>query len=207
MPGAGRWPASWRGGVIALIVLLVVTADQLTKEWVRSPDRPPIIFEWEFFRLLVVHNTGAAFGILSGQSSALKIVAIVGILALVAIMVLARRRYRYLISRGTTVGASLLLGGASGNLIDRLRFGEVTDFIGVGIWPTFNVADSAIVIGAIITAVSLLRLTRTRQSGTGGGSESPAPGDDASEIPPPVGGEDGQSPGAAGAGSARWRVR
>ncbi len=197
MPGAGRRLARWRGGVIALTVLLVVTADQLTKEWVRSPERPPIIFEWEFFRLQVVHNTGAAFGILPGQSFALKIVAIVGILALITIMVLARRRFPYLISRGTTAGVGLLLGGASGNLIDRLRLGEVTDFIGVGIWPTFNVADSAIVVGAIITALSLLRLTRTERGRAGRGSETPPMGDDASGNPPPVGGEDGQSPGAA----------
>ncbi len=200
MPGAGRRLARWRGGVIALTVLLVVAADQLTKEWVRSPERPPIIFEWEFFRLEVVHNTGAAFGILPGQSFALKIVAIVGILALIAIMVLARRRFPYLISRGTTAGAGLLLGGASGNLIDRLRLGEVTDFIGVGIWPNFNVADSAIVIGAIITALSLLRLTRTKQGRAGGGSATSPLGDEASGTPSPVGGEDGQSPGAAGVG-------
>lgn len=199
--GAGRRLASWRGGVIALIVLLVVTADQLTKNlWVRSFPEGHSFFEFGFLRLVHVRNTGAAFGILPGQPTALKIVAIVGILALVAIILLARRRFPYLISRGTTVGASLLLGGATGNLIDRLRFGQVTDFIDVGMWPAFNVADSAIVIGAILAAISLLRLTRTKQSRAGGGSETPAPGDDASEIQPPVGSEDGQSSGAAGAG-------
>jgi len=204
MPGAGRRLARWRGGVIPLIVLLVVTADQLTKEWVwewvRLPDRLSTIFEWEFFRIQVVHNTGAAFGILPGQSLALKIVAIIGILALIAIIVLASRRFPYLISRGTTIGVSLLLGGAIGNLIDRIFRGEVTDFISIGIWPAFNVADSAIVIGAIITALSLLMLTRTKQSRAGDAASGPPPGDDASEIPPPVDGEDGQSPGTAGVG-------
>ncbi len=199
--GAGRRRASWRGGVITLVVLLVVTADQLTKNlWVRSFPEGHTFFEFGFLRLVHVRNTGAAFGILPGQSTALKIMAIVGILALVAIILLARRRFPYLISRGTTAGASLLLGGATGNLIDRLRFGQVTDFIDVGMWPAFNVADSAIVIGAILAAISLLRLTRTGQSRVGGGSETPAPGDDASEIQPPGGSEDGQSPGAAGAG-------
>ncbi|MEE8352850.1 MAG: signal peptidase II, partial [Dehalococcoidales bacterium] len=183
------------------IVLLVVTADQLTKNlWVRSFPEGHSFFEFGFLRLVHVRNTGAAFGILPGQPTALKIVAIIGILALVAIILLARRRFPYLISRGTTVGASLLLGGATGNLIDRLRFGQVTDFIDVGMWPAFNVADSAIVIGAIITALSLLRLTRTVQGRAGGGSETPPLGDDASGNPPPVGGEEGQSPGAAGVG-------
>ena len=194
MPGAGRRLARWRGGVITLIVLLVITADQLTKNlWVRSFPEGHTFFEFGFVRLVYVRNSGAAFGILPGQSFAFKIVAIVGILALVAIILLARRRFPYLISRGTTVGASLLLGGASGNLIDRLRFGQVTDFIDVGIWPTFNVADSAIVIGAIITALSLLRLIRMDHGRADGGPETPAPGNDASGIPPPVGGEDGQA--------------
>ena len=178
MPGVGRRLASWRGGVIPLIVLLVGAVDQLTKAWVTSPDRLPVIFEWAFLRIQVVHNTGAAFGILPGQSVALKIVAIVGIIGLVAIVLLARHRFPHLINWGTTIGVSLLLGGASGNLIDRVFRGEVTDFIGVGIWPAFNVADSAIVIGAILTAFSLFRLTRTE----------PSRADD----------EDGQPPGAAG---------
>ena len=155
--GAGRRLASWRGGVIALIVLLVVTADQLTKNlWVRSFPEGYSFFEFGFLRLVHVRNTGAAFGIFPGQPTALKIVAIVGILALVAIIVLARRRFPYLISRGTTVGASLLLGGASGNLIDRFRFGQVTDFIDVGIWPAFNVADSSISVGVGIFCFYLL---------------------------------------------------
>ncbi len=200
MPGDGRRLASWRGAVIALTVLLVVTADQLTKNlWVRSFPEGRAFFEFGFLRFVHVRNTGAAFGILPGQSVALEIVAIVGILALVVMVVLARRRFPHLISRGTTAGVSLLLGGASGNLIDRLRFGQVTDFIDVGIWPAFNVADSAIVIGAIITAVSLLRLTRTEQGQAEPGPETPASGDDAPESPPTVGGESGQSPGGAGA--------
>ncbi len=200
MPGAGSRLASWRGGVIALTVLLVVTADQLTKNlWVRSFPEGHAFFEFGFLRLVHVRNTGAAFGIFPGQSFALKIVAIVGILALVAMIVFARRRFPHLISRGTTAGVSLLLGGAIGNLIDRLRFGQVTDFIDIAMWPAFNLADSAIVIGAIIAAVSLLRLTRTEQGQADRGRESPASDDDAPEVPPTVGGEDGQSPGAAGA--------
>jgi len=62
-----------------------------------------------------------------------------------------------------------MLGGTVGNLIDRLRFGGVTDFIGIGIWPAFNIADSAIVVGAIILAYSLLRLARGEKSSDGQG--------------------------------------
>ncbi len=191
MPGASRL-ASWRGVVVALTVVLVVTADQLTKNlWVRSFPEGHSFFEFGFVRLVHVRNAGAAFGIFPGQSVALKIIAIVGILTLVAIVVLAQRRFPHLISRGTTAGAGLLLGGACGNLIDRFRFGQVTDFIDIGIWPAFNVADSAIVIGAIITGLSLLRLTRTDQGRADGSLETLPSGDDASEIPPPDAGAAG----------------
>lgn len=190
MPGADQQRlARWGGGIIPLIVLLVVATDQLTKWWVGSPDRPRVILEWGFFRIQVVHNTGAAFGLLPGQSLPLMIVAVVGILALVAIILRARRRYRYLISWGTTIGISLLLGGASGNLVDRISRGEVTDFISIGIWPSFNVADSAIVTGAIIAGISLLRLTRKEQERRDTGATSPS-----------VNGEDGPPSGAAEAG-------
>jgi signal peptidase II len=163
MPAVVRRLFSRRGGVVALTVLLVTIADQLTKNlWVRSFPEGRTFFEAGFLRFVHVRNSGAAFGILPGQSAALKIVAVVGILALIAAILFARRRYPYLISRWTTLGASLLLGGALGNLIDRLRFGQVTDFIDFGIWPAFNIADSGIVIGAIITGFALFRLTRNQ---------------------------------------------
>ncbi len=185
MPGVGSRLARWRGGVVALTVMLVVTADQLTKNlWVRSFSEGHSFFEFGFGQLIHVRNSGAAFGIFAGRSVALKIIGTVGILTLVAIVLFARRRFPHLISRETTVGAGLIIGGACGNLIDRFRFDQVTDFIDIGIWPAFNVADSAIVIGAIITGLSLLRLTRTEQNRADGSLETPLSDDDAPESPP-----------------------
>ena len=73
------------------------------------------------------------------------------------------RRSPFLDSISGKLAVGLILGGIVGNLIDRLSQGYVTDFIGVGIWPAFNIADSAIVVGVIILAYSLLPLVRAKK--------------------------------------------
>ena len=147
--------------VFFLTALLIVTADQLSKLWIRSnllvgQSLP----EAGFFRLTHVHNTGAAFGLFQDQTFALTIVALVGIAVLLVYALFIYRRFP-LLDNGLGISAlGLVLGGTVGNLIDRLRFGYVTDFIDVGIWPAFNIADSAIVVGVIIFAYSLRSLAR-----------------------------------------------
>ena len=144
-----------------LIVLLVVTADQLSKTWIRAyPDR----YELGFVRLTPVHNTGSAFGLFQGQSFILTIVVAVGIAFILLAAFLIYRRFPLLVNAPNKIAFGLILGGAIGNLVDRLRFGQVTDFIDVGFWPVFNVADSAITVAAIIIAYSLLRLTRAEKT-------------------------------------------
>lgn len=155
---------SWRGPVLFFTVSLIVAADQLTKAWVTSFDVGEVIFKLGFFRLVHVQNTGAAFGIFQGQSFILTIVAAIGIIVLLFLVFFLRHSYPFLAGMTNIVAFSLMLGGTTGNLIDRLRQeGRVTDFLDVGFWPAFNVADSAIVVGVIIVAYSLVRLTRAEK--------------------------------------------
>jgi len=164
MQKANRLHGRWRNVVFFLTGLLIVTADQLSKLWIRSnllvgQSLP----EAGFFRLTHVHNTGAAFGLFQGQSFPLTIVALVGIAVLLVYALFIYRRFPFLDKVLGISALGLVLGGTVGNLIDRLRFGYVTDFIGVGIWPAFNIADSAIVVGVIIFAYSLLPLARAEK--------------------------------------------
>ena len=155
----------WRNAVLFLVALLVVAADQLSKIWIRSYPEGQPIFEAGFFRLIQFPpHTGAAFGLFQGQSFALTIVALVGIAAILFLALFISRRFPLLASMPNRIALGLILGGAVGNLVDRLRFGGVTDFICVGTWwPAFNIADSAIVVGSIMVAYSLLLLARTER--------------------------------------------
>lgn len=152
----------WRDVVFFLTALLVVGADQLTKIWVRSNlVVGQSLFEVGIFQIIrFPPNTGAAFGLFPDQSFILIIVAIAGIILLLVYALFIYRRYPFLNNLPGRVALGLILGGTIGNLIDRLRFGGVTDFISIGIWPAFNLADSAVVVGVILFAYSLLPLTR-----------------------------------------------
>jgi len=136
-----------------------VVADQLSKMWIRNylPERQSLP-ETGFFRLTHIHNTGGAFGLFQGQSFPLTIVAFIGITVLLVYALLIYRRSPFSDNIIGKTALGLVLGGTIGNLIDRLRFGYVTDFIDVGLWPAFNIADSAIVVGVILFAYSLRSL-------------------------------------------------
>ena len=156
----------WRNLVFFLTALLVVAADQLSKTWIRSNLAPgELLFGLGFFRIIHVYNTGAAFGLFQGQSFALTIVGLLGVVAILAYALFYHRRFPSLDSRLVKPALGLVLGGTLGNLVDRLNpnLGGVTDFISVGIWPTFNVADSAITVGVILFAYSLLFLARAKK--------------------------------------------
>jgi len=149
-----------------LAALGVVVADQLTKIGIRaSLLEGQSLFEAGFFRIIYTHNTGAAFGLFQNQSLALAIVAILGASLLLFYAIVIRHRFPPLDNLLAWTALGLILGGIIGNLIDRLRLGGVTDFISVGWWPAFNIADSGIVVGAIIFAYSLLRLTKKHGQG------------------------------------------
>jgi signal peptidase II len=153
--------------VFFLTALLIVTADQLSKIWIRSNLLVgESLFELGFFRITrITPNTGAAFGLFQNQSFALTIVGFIGIAALLAYVLFFYRRFPPLNNRLSILALGLILGGTAGNLIDRLNhnLNGVTDFISIGIWPAFNIADSAITIGVIIFAYTLLRLARAEK--------------------------------------------
>jgi signal peptidase II len=135
------------------IAAFVVIIDQLTKLWIMTNfalhEQQKVIPG--FFDLVYVTNTGAAFGFLAGNRSWLRQVFFVGV-AIVALVVIVYA-YGHLRKQSKIFAYSLGLigGGAMGNLIDRLRFGSVVDFLdfylGSHHWPAFNAADSAITVG------------------------------------------------------------
>lgn len=161
MQKANRLQDKWRNVVFFLTALLIVTADQLSKIWIRTNLAVgQSLPETGFPRLTHISNTGAAFGLFQGQSFPLTIVALIGVAVLLVYVVLIYRRFPFLDNRLAWVALGLVLGGTVGNLIDRLRLGYVTDFIDFGFWPAFNIADSAVVVGVIIFAYSLRSLAR-----------------------------------------------
>ncbi len=144
--------------------LLLVAADQLSKLWIRSNLAiGESLFEVGFFRLTHVHNSGAAFGLFQDQTFALTIVSLVAVAALLLYALFFHHKFPFLDNRLGKLALGLVLGGTVGNLIDRIYLGYVTDFIAVSIWPAFNIADSAIVVGIIILAYSLLCLAIARK--------------------------------------------
>jgi len=155
----------WWNVAFFLTALLVVAADQLSKLWIRSNlTIGQSLFELGFFRITrVPPNTGAAFGLFQGHSFALTIVSLVAIAVLLLYAFFIYRRFPFLEDRLGKSALGLVLGGTVGNLIDRVHFGYVTDFIAVGIWPVFNIADSAITVGIILFAYSLLPLARAKK--------------------------------------------
>jgi signal peptidase II len=136
-----------------LAAVAVVGLDQMTKAIVRSslevgeswPDE-----DW-FIKIHHVTNSGAAFGILRGETPFLIVMALIGVGAIYLYY-----RYPPFNHWAATLGIGMLLGGASGNLIDRVRMGRVTDFVDVGDFPSFNVADSAINIGVATIIIGYL---------------------------------------------------
>lgn len=140
MKGAGK-----RFFLVSIFFLLL---DQITKTIVLGYISlgETVNVAGDLFVLRLVGNTGAGFGILKDQNNVLIVITI---MVIVLIVYYLKDMENTIIETFT----ALILSGAAGNLIDRLRFGYVIDFLDFGIgslrWPTFNVADSAIVIGAI----------------------------------------------------------
>ncbi len=135
-----------------LLSLGVFTLDQLTKGWIeRQPAGTSIRVIPHFFQIVQVYNRGAAFGIFQNSSSRLTLDGLIFV-SIMALAVIFSLLWKSPLSRRAGWALALILGGAAGNLFDRLLRGRVTDFllfyIGRHQWPAFNCADSAIVIGA-----------------------------------------------------------
>ena len=147
----GRRPL-YRDWTLLQLAALALTLDQLTKFVVRQTL--PWHYSWPhqgFFRFTHVQNTGSAFGLFQDQNLPLLLVSVVGIAAL-AYIYRSQQRPALLMR----VSIALMLGGALGNVVDRILQGHVTDFIDIGPWPVFNLADSAIVVGLILMGWQLV---------------------------------------------------
>ncbi len=149
------------------LTLLVVLLDRATKAWIESRPAsffPHIVFP-NFLTILSSRNPGIAFSFLANSSIASRVLLIVFSLAIISfiawLLVTARDSSTF-----NATGLALLLGGATGNVTDRILHGAVTDFLEVSLrfiplhifnpWPTFNVADAAVTIGAILIIFDVL---------------------------------------------------
>jgi len=152
-----------RQALITLISILALLAiDQYSKALVfhRLDVGESIPLIKDILHITFVTNTGAAFGLFKDSTLAFVVISILAI-AVIAILILRSIKKCDLLSRPwLNYGLILILSGAIGNLIDRLRFSYVIDFIDVRIWPVFNIADSAITIGTLLLLLSLTRPSR-----------------------------------------------
>jgi len=150
--------------IFLAILCVALPLDQLSKAWIGSHlrvglDRIPVIEG--FFYITHVRNPGAAFGILQGGPDALRIGFFIGISLVAVVLVLTFLRNLHSQDRYAALCLGLILSGALGNLVDRIRFGEVIDFLHFilwrgYVWPDFNVADSCIVVGVSLLVLQLL---------------------------------------------------
>lgn len=146
----------WQEIILFLTALAIAIADQVTKHWavqnLRDGDTLSIV--GDILRLRYTTNTGAAFGLFRDQGFVLTIIALV----VVGVIVFYYRRLpnQMLLVR---ISLGLQLGGAIGNLIDRLHYGSVVDFIEFVLWPIFNIADASIVLGVALLAYYLIFLS------------------------------------------------
>ena len=148
------------------IIGIVLALDQFTKYVVEARIRlhDVIIVVPGFFNLTHVRNKGAAFGILSNlpefwRGAFFITVTIVAVAAIITLIVKTHERL-------SVYAFSLIAGGALGNVVDRVRYGEVVDFIQWYVksyyWPSFNVADSAVTVGVVLLAIEMLFGTGTK---------------------------------------------
>jgi len=149
-----------------LVLICVLGLDQATKQWVHSSlhlyERVSIVPN--YFHLTYIRNSGAAFGLLSSRAESFRMpffisITIAAILFISYFFYKARPDQRLLV-----IALGLVLSGALGNLIDRVRLGEVIDFIDVHWrhlhWPAFNVADIAICVGVGLLGIEMLFLDK-----------------------------------------------
>ncbi|MCJ7669327.1 MAG: signal peptidase II [Dehalococcoidia bacterium] len=144
-------PGKYRGRLrlLLIVVALVVILDQLSKLWINA-NQPQTELLPGFLDLVYVKNTGAIFGLFSNHT---ELFIALGIAGSVIILV-----FLYYFPPATTVGIlsfALILSGAVGNLIDRIRLGYVIDFISIHVqelfrWPAFNIADAALTVGIFV---------------------------------------------------------
>jgi signal peptidase II len=148
--------------ILGIIALVIVVADQATKYLII--EYIPVDHGFElvpgFMNIVHARNPGAAFGMLANSSSSLRalffvLVSVVALVTIGSLVVLAKE-----LDRSLLFGYACFFGGALGNLVDRIRFGEVVDFLDVHVgtlhWPAFNVSDSMLCVGIGFFFIHLL---------------------------------------------------
>jgi signal peptidase II len=183
----GPWPAKWIG--LVLITLLVTVLDLGSKEWAQQDlqqriTRRMVLIEG-YLNFSYVRNPGAAWGFLAQADDAFRRPFFIAIslvaMAFIFYLFLRLERGQWLLM----TALALVMGGAVGNFVDRLRYNYVVDFIDFHIrhhfrWPTFNVADIAITVGVILLFIEMFFLQRYReqalaqQANAGGAPTAPA---------------------------------
>ncbi len=166
----------WRAWLLLFgVAALTIALDQATKAYVAAhlalhESWMPLRVVEPYFRFTHVHNTGAAFGVFPQGGSIFLVIAVVVSLVIVYY-------YRQMPDGSLLVrlALGLQMGGALGNVIDRVRLGYVVDFLNVRFWPVFNVADSAIVLGVVLLVLEMLRdeyqLARERKRAADGDAD------------------------------------
>ena len=152
--------------LLIIIASLIIILDQYTKSLVRTNLVMGEVWSpWEWLtpyaRIVNWHNTGAAFGIFQGGSSILAVLA--AFVVLVILFYYPRVPNAEWVLR---IALIMQLGGAVGNLIDRINIGHVTDFISVGTFPVFNIADASISIGVAVLIIGLWIQERNEKKGS-----------------------------------------
>ena len=153
----------WRRLALFVIAAVVIAADRYTKNLARTylplhRSWNPIAWLDPIVTLTHIRNTGAAFGLFPNLG-------IVFVLVAVAVVVAIAVYYRQLATASWVLqlALGLQLGGAAGNMIDRIIYGYVIDFIDFRVWPVFNIADSSLVVGTILLAYYALFVDRPRE--------------------------------------------
>lgn len=162
-------PRRWK--LVFLVVPLAIAVDQVTKLWARSslPTGPgghgvPVSVIDGYFDWILAYNTGSAFSMFAGTAGSRIFLTLIGVAAVAAIGWMVHKATDD--QRGLLVALSLMAGGAIGNLIDRIAFGKVTDFVlwryQEHHWPVFNVADVCLTVAVIMFLLISVRDARSR---------------------------------------------
>ena len=170
-PALVRRPPAWTWLVVPVLALLILAFDQVTKRFIVNNVPPyavvqPLPALAHLFNLTYITNTGAAFGLFQDRS-----ILFVGIAVIVSVAIVFYLRQVPQDEWLVKISLAMQLGGALGNLLDRVRLGFVVDFVDFHAWPVFNFADTFIVVGVGLLAYCLIL--------------RPAPGRPASAPPDP----------------------
>lgn len=146
-----------------ILIILIIGLDQFTKFILNNNlvlNSPYPVIKG-FFYLTLVHNKGAAFGILKNQILLFILSSIFAIILIYFNLKKSRNKNKLSLN---DLALGLIFSGAIGNLVDRLFLGYVVDFLDFRVWPVFNVADSAITVGAVLLGWSLLKDSRKKSA-------------------------------------------